>query len=265
MSVPALALPSQQSIKIRLREPKISDCFDNCDNNDRHSEKITTQFLNLFQLPDDKTDAGKWTGADRITALWWLFLEISADKTISFEYECNTCGEMHFADVDMKQLTHESKSLSVPPFIISTIHADGIEHEIKLKPLNGDDLQQLEVIRNALPENTDSIEYKKAYAELKVAVIVFQFELTKDDSFEKRVALVESMGVNTEFGDLVAQVTAMNETLRHGLRTYTDEVGIMSIVSMPIKPYCQKDKTEGEIAYQRLLMPFRGQLFIPTI
>lgn len=96
MQIPAFPLPSNMTKTVNFRVPTVEDGMMFCELDESNEEASTTQFLNHLQdgAKGDFSDSGAWTGEDRRTALWWIFMSTSELGTIPFSYDCSHCGKL---------------------------------------------------------------------------------------------------------------------------------------------------------------------------
>jgi hypothetical protein len=268
MTIPILKLPSS-GMAITFREATVEDCLAYCDVNDALDELTTTTYLNSIQVGELK-DSALWTAEDRRTALWWIFVTTSKDTTIAYEYPCGHCGEAHTQLVDFVDLDDEALTLKGKPYIKDSVAFNGIAHDILLHPYNGLAMMSMEQAANELEElEAGSMEHKKAAARLKVLEVAHAFDFVYGDreefeeELEVKLAAIHSMSRINEFDELVTAVIAAKEKLKHGLNSaFVD--GRVSLISPPLS--CEtKTDDKGEALQSRLLIPFLGAVFIPTI
>jgi hypothetical protein len=268
MPIPTIKLPSSGKA-VTFREATIEDCLNYCDVNDALDELITTEYLNSVQV-GEKSDSALWTAEDRRLALWWIFVTTSKDTTIAYEYPCGHCGETHLQAVDLVDLDDEATSLKIKPYLDDRILFDDKIRLVRFHPYNGLAMMNMEQAANELDELEDGTnEHKRAAARLKVLEVAhaFDFTDTEPSDFDAELAIkleaISSMKRTTEFPDLVAAAIAAREKLRHGLNC-THENGRVSLVSPELQ--CEnKTGEKGEALHSRLLIPFRGAVFIPTV
>ena len=264
MPIADFPLPSQPDKVIRFRDPTVADSMKFADVGVAFEERTTTEYLNTLQT-GAVLDSRFWTAADRRTALWWIYIFSKDDPFITASYECAHCGEMHFYDCDMRLLDEEATVLSRKPSIDVTLSAAGEEYEWQIVPLDGRAMENLEVMRGRLPEDTASQEYANAMAQLRLWEMVYQTRLFYDIDLEydaaanKRYDLINRMHLSKEFPLLVARIRQAQDVLKHGLNIqFTD--GLANLL-LPPHP-CQNDKEAGTRA-TRLLLHFRNSYFMP--
>lgn len=267
MKKTSLKLPSNQKL-IHFREPTVEDCLNFCDLNEALDESSTTLYLNTIQDGDVQNSA-EWTAQDRRLAIWWNFVTTSPDITINYEYPCAHCGETHSQLIDLADLDDEAQSLTVKPYIDDKILIDSVEHKIRLHPYNGYAMEHMEEVRNLRDSfDKNSPEYKKNHAELKVLEVIHSFDFRDDNSddfkteLERKQSAVRQMSRINEFPALVAATIAAQEKLAHGLNTVFVD-GQALVVSPPMP--CERDYKGEAAPTSRLLLPFQGSAFIPTI
>lgn len=264
-TIPAIKLPSSGR-SIQFREATVEDCLTYCDISDDFDEAMTTQYLNSVQV-GEVCDSRKWTADDRRLALWWIFVTSSKDTVIAYEYPCEHCGENHLYGLDMVDLDDEATSLSVSPHIDGTILSDGEEFKVQFHPYLGDAMVSMEQARLDIKHlDPDSAAAKRAKARLKLLELAHAFDLVEhapEDALGFKMGLIAKMSRVNELPELTAAVLSAHEKLKHGLNTqYRD--GQAFIVS-PAIPCPNKQDGKGEAMHSRLLIPFRGSAFIPTV
>lgn len=260
-------LPSNQDIEIVFREPTVKDCLDFCSIDESQPEKAITQFLNQLSGEESR----HWTRQDRITALWWIFINTSADTTLAFEYLCQYCNKKHIAMVDLVDLGAEATSLVIPAFIDDEIQFSGVKHKIRIYPFSGYVAERLDSYWQALPNSALSVvDRKKLTAEIKLAELAYSFSFYDQSGdlpesvlvhFDEKFKAIGDMSRLNELPELISAIEAANKLLEHGLK-YTYVNGIYQLLTSDLTA-C--DDKEGVNHTLRLLIPFRPENFIPEI
>ncbi|MFG0449429.1 MULTISPECIES: hypothetical protein [Shewanella] len=266
MAIPVFMLPSNKKITVQFREPTIEDCIEFSGLNEALSERSATQYLNLIQI-GQVNDSATWTAQDRIAALWWVFVCISPDTLIPFQYTCSDCGEKHVVDIDLMDLDDESITLNCPPFIKKKLSIAGKEQELMLHHPNGramEHMEQQKLILSTLEPG--SREHSIENAKLRVFSVAHSFSLPGEDgdfdtALENKMALINKMSRTSEYQDLVIATEAAKEALKHGLNCSVIDGEVF--INSPVI-YCE-NKPEGQATPRRLLFPFHSQHFIPAV
>ncbi|EMX0767124.1 hypothetical protein AAHD26_003418 [Citrobacter freundii] len=262
MKIPDFPLPSQPRTEIHFRMPTVDDAMLYSDSLPDQEEATTTKYLNAMQA-GEVNDSALWTAQDRRTALWWIYINSRTDTVTTYPYSCQHCGETHFYDFDLRELSENAELLTEVPERRVTVPVQGVPTEWTLKPLDGRGICMLEKLRFMLPEETDP-EYKNAERRMRLAEIALNTALDDDpDDYEaaanRRYDLIATMATDTEFVPLVAKIHLMQRELRHGLDV-SIERGVVSLVLPPHS--CEAEGKEGKAT--RLLVPFRNSSFIPN-
>lgn len=279
--IPAIKLPSSGK-SIKFREATVDDCLSYCDLNESFDEMMTTEYLNSIQ-EGELSDSALWTAQDRRTAIWWIFICTSKDTTIGYEYQCQHCGGSHVQLVDLVDLDDEATSLTIKPYIDDEMAFKGKYRDIRFHPYNGLAMAHMEMARIERDNYAQgTAEHIKATAKLKILEVAHSFDFqdskpkwydfigTKkereksfEESLQEKLDVIASMSRVNEFPLLVAAAKAAQEKLAHGLNiSFVD--GQAHVVS-PALPCETKVDGKGEAMQTRLLIPFRGSVFIPTL
>lgn len=265
MSIADFPLPSRPECIIRFRDPTVADSMKFSDASPAFEERTTTEYLNTLQM-GSVSDSRNWTAADRRTALWWIYIFSKDDPVITASYECGHCGEIHYYDCDMRMLDAEATILDRKPFIEVSIPAGGVEYEWQIVPLDGQAMENLEIMRGRMPTDTSTQEYRDALAQLRLWVLVYQtrlfydIDLDYDTAANKRYDLINSMHISGEFPLLAARIKQAQDVLKHGINVQFQD-GEANLLLPPHA--CQsKGKEEGG-RFTRLLLGFRNHYFMP--
>lgn len=262
-------LPSNPSKKIQFRAPTVDDCLDFCDLRPELEESCATDYLRQLQVGKEISDPAEWTAQDRITALWWIYINISDDTTLVYRYECAHCGQAHVATVDLVDLDDQALSLTRPPFVEGKVYHGGEEYSARFVPLDGYAMMDLEQKRLELLD-ADEQTTARIKAQLKVMEVVHSFrldahkDLTREEATAARMEMVKSMDASMEYRPLVANCLLAANELEHGLACEIED-GDLSLISPPL--HCEEHKeAEGDEARATiLLLRFRPHYFIPEV
>lgn len=267
-NIPAFSRPSEPAKIIQFRAPTVGDSLDFCGLRPELEEKATTAYLRQLQV-GEVSDPELWTAQDRRTALWWIFMAITDDTTLSYSYPCAHCGETHHVDVDLVELDDQLTALDVPPYITGEILVGGEALAARFHPLDGRAVTHLEELRMSLA-GADEAQTARIRAELKVMETVHAFtldshqDMTWQDALAAKTALVMAMERDREYAPLVAQCILAAQELHHGLNTeiHDGEVFVLS----PPQPCESAQYQEGDVRPATVLeMRFRGDYFIPAV
>lgn len=270
MKIPVFPLPSRPGTRITFRMPTVDDAIYFCKSTETTEERDTTEYLNMLQEQSNLSDSRRWTASDRRTALWWIFVNSRADTVIDFGYTCQHCGEEHWYNCDVFQLTSDLTVLTTQPYKEVTIPVDGKPFEWSLTPLDGYAMERLEIMRATLPPTSKTDEYKTALTQLRKWELVYQSKLVYDlepdfdKSAQTRFDLIGKMAVGTELLELVREVKIMQHELHHGLLVRFDK-GESDLVLPAHECPSEKYKESAERPTTRLLTRFRNSLFIPNL
>lgn len=260
-------LPSNPSKKITFRAPTVDDCLSFCDLRPELEQACSTDYLRQLQEGEVSDPAG-WTAQDRITALWWIYVSITENTTVTYRYECSHCGQIHEAVIDLVDLDDMALSLARPPFVAGVVAVNGKELPAKFVPLDGFAMMELEEKRLEL-DGASEADAKRIKAQIKVLEVVHSFRLdehkdmAREDAAAARMKLVCAMDAATEYRPLVAKCMLAANELQHGLATEISD-GEILLISPALR--CESHEgEEGEAPATSLLMRFRGINFIPEI
>lgn len=268
--IPVFPLPSRPTHKVTFRAPTVEDAIYFCKSTEATEERDTTEYLNMLQPDETRSDSRNWTANDRRTALWWIFINSRADAIIDFGYTCSHCGDEHWHNCDMYKLMENLEVLAQQPHMEATLNVQGKPYDWLLCPLDGSAMERLEMLRSALPPTSMKDKYRDAITDLRMWEITYQTRLFYDlePDYDKsaltRYQLIKSMDVGTEFLQLAAHVKVMQLELRHGLDIRLDK-GESMLVLPPHPCSSDKFKEAAERPTTRLLSRFRNSLFIPNI
>ncbi|MEC6832955.1 hypothetical protein VXS06_14405 [Photobacterium toruni] len=277
--VPAFPLPSNINKVINFRVPTVRDCMMVADLNPEMDEAAATVFLNNQQDKEKQGgviyDALEWTGEDRRTALWWIYIATHEDTKLAYKFVIN--GEDRYIDIDLKDLDNTATTLSIVPKVPITFKAGATEHTAIVKPLTGYALENIEVTALQRDQfDVDSVQYRKLSNKIAMQEIIYSLVIDGEDEAiktakkdnenisrsdieiaeEYRYQLIMNMPLEDNFRSLVAEIVAAKRKLQHGVLTsYMD--GVYSLVASV--------DLGGESGRQPLMFPFPSNTFIPTL
>lgn len=263
-------LPSDRKRKITFREPTVGDSLDYCDINPDMEEEAATQYLNQLQSNQPVVhDAALWSAQDRLAALWWIFVNVSTNTALQYEYPCAHCGDEHHAVIDLVELDATYQELKGKKFIPAELVAAGRHHKITLHPIDGRGITHLQALNVERKEAIDAGltgTIKRLDANIKMFELIHSFTLDKpagadwDAQLEEKFTLICSMNKDRELAPLVARAELVQRQQRHGLLSHVNN-GRLSLVSTP--QLCPKAKEEGHAT--AFLLGFRITDFIAEI
>lgn len=273
MQIAPFPLPSCISKVIYFRVPTVGDALAFSDLNEEQEEMHTTQYLNQLQdmsKQDGKVhDSAEWTGQDRRTALWWIFISTRENPEITISYECDHCQETHYIDIDAYALAETSSAKKELPKHEFDARIDGrVIRGIKVHPLLGKACEELEMYANAIKMHPEgSAERKLAELKLKICEVAHHVTLPgqpDDDkeALEFKTQLIQKMAVDTEFRSFFANVEQGIRLQQHGLLTRYANGQYMLVAK---HKNCSEAIKAGEDQSKLLLVPFRANEFIATL
>lgn len=269
MNISPFPLPSCLSTVIHFRVPTVEDAIEFSVFNSEFEEQVTTQYLNQMQDVEKQgglKDSALWTGEDRRTALWWIYIETHEDTSTTVSYECQLCKEEHFVDIDLASLHERSTVLQSRPSATISFHAKNKKIKgAKLAPINGRAAEALELIRVERDMHEEgTVEYRKLDMRMMLHEMAYVLSLPNEpkdetEAFEARLDMLKGMAVDTEFRSLAAKTEIEMRDMRHGLLTQYRDGRYMLVTE---RPNCEKQKEGGSSV---LLLPFRSHDFIPNL
>lgn len=263
INIPPFPLPSDISKEIRFRVPLVDDCMMLSDMDPEKDEAATTQFLNKIQDTENPNhvwyDSADWTGEDRRTALWWLYISTHNDKSLSFSYQVN--DETKVLDIDLTELGDTAITLSIKPEIPIEFTCGELSYTGHVVPLNGRALEQLEhlqILRRSFPDN--SLDYRKLSDKISIREAVYSLKIDGEpdnfsDALDYRYKIITSMPLDFCFRSFMAKMIDAKRKLTHGLLT-TYEDGIYYLVA-------SVELEEGK-GLEPFMFPFEHSAFLPT-
>ncbi|HFU2857326.1 TPA: hypothetical protein ACGQ50_000866 [Enterobacter cloacae] len=264
MQIPLYPLPSNPAKEIKFDMPTVQTAMAYCSVDASQEEQITTRYLNELQPQGEQwSDSAKWTAQDRRTALWWIFSNSRVDTILTSSYECKHCGDIHYVDVDMRELELTGVNTLEDTWEAFECTVKGKPYPFTIVPLNGHAMMHLESVRNQLPPE-DAPNWKEEWINLRLMEVAHQLQLPNEpadlmEAAKQRYELVTSMELDTEFKPLVAAIQLFNRRTAHGLAININK-GVTSLI---LPPHRCKAK-EGEAPLTPLHMPFRAVHFLPA-
>lgn len=260
IKIPTLNLPSGRG-KVIFRKSNVSDALEFSGSNPDFEEKLATEYLNALIVEADDKNTLNWTAEDRMTALWFIYINTMPQSTIAYRYQCKHCGNEHIEDVDLTMLDDEITQLDELPTIKSNAKFNGRSIEFFIKPLNGRAMEDLELLSIGLDELEEQQAVKQRNI-IQLTSYAHRISFTDEPeeflkAFDLRVERIKSMS----FDEYVRFVVILNnhvDDLRHGLHTNMFD-GQLSLVSPPLA--CQVKESLST----RLNMRFRSGNFIPAL
>ncbi len=267
MNVPPFPLPSCLSEVVHFRVPTVDDAMLFAELDESQEEAATTQFLNHVQNLEKQgqvNDSAKWTGEDRRTALWWIFIATQDNPTTTVSYPCEHCDGVHYVDVHLPDLADRSTVLLKKPQEVIECDVKGqLIQGIKVTPLNGESCEAIELLRNIRDSfDSDSLDYRKANREMMLTELAHTLTFPDEpleEAIDYRIDQIRSMAIDTEFRSLCAKVEIALRSMRHGLLTQYHEGRYMLVADRT--PCEQEEGDESKL----LLLPFRNNDFIPSL
>lgn len=265
MNIPDFPLPSDPNTIIKFRTPTVSDCMSFVDLDPDFEEQVTTQYLNQIQV-GELNDSGNWTGEDRRTALWWIFISTKEDRTLAFSYLCPHCGETHYPTIDMTTLGETAVSIDGLPYRKISFHVGEQIQNATVHPLTGFSLEHLEKLRNWRDSLATGTKEKRHVAnKLSFYELLHSFDLDgqpadQNEALEYKKKIIDGMEVDTEFYPFAAKVEKALREMTHGILTKYDDAGYLILANR--KACCEKE--EKDRMYP-ILLPFRAFSFLPKL
>lgn len=271
-------LPSDPSVKVRLREATVAEAIDFSSIDPDCEEEATSLFLEKVQEKETYSDPRQWTGEDRRYALFMYYVHASTYPTIPLSYECSICGKQHTQDINLKSILDDYTPIKGNKFR-EFVHEG---HNVTVRPLTGADLEDLEKFRydllaaeERLEENRpkmDSMSIKRMEAAIRakrtrmamyrVICCVDMRWLDENGTPRSRRQKVEdyikAMSAK-DFEQFMEKVEKALQELRHGLRTiYMSGRVVLEIPDVK----CDEQPEQPGVM---LHFPFRFVSVIPTI
>lgn len=273
MLVPPFPLPSNIKKVVYFRVPTVDDALTFAELSPEQEEMNTTQYLNQIQDTSkqggETFDSALWTGEDRRTALWWIFISTREYPEITVSYHCEHCQEDHYVDINAHTLADTSTAFDVLPEHTFDARVGGrLVKGVSVTPLNGKSCELLEMTAEGVksyPENTK--ERKQAEFSFKLSQVAHQvtFPDQPDDeklAYQYKIDQIRKMAVDTEFRSFFANVEIGIRKQQHGLLTRYSDGQYMLVAK---HDNCPVAIEKGEDHSKLLLVPFRANHFIATL
>jgi hypothetical protein len=273
MQVPPFPLPSNIKRVVYFRVPTVDDALTFAELSPEQEEMHTTQYLNQIQDTSKQSgeifDSANWTGEDRRTALWWIFVSTREYPEITVSYQCDHCKEDHYIDINAHTLANTSTAFDqLPEHKFDARVAGRLIKGIVVSPLNGKACEALEMAAEgvkAYPEG--SKERKQADFSFKLSQIAHQVTFPnqpedEQSAYQYKIEQIRKMAVDTEFRSFFANVEIGIRKQQHGLLTrYADGKYMLVAEHENCKVAVEKGEDQGKL----LLVPFRANDFIATL
>jgi len=234
--------PADLSKTIHLREATVQEAFTFSGLNPESDEVLLTAFLDAIQEPEKHTDPKQWTAQTRLFALYWYGINTLDDTVKTYVYDCGHCGKKHSHKVDLKDFAAEVKGIEGKSFREVTIN----DQLIQVRPLTGEAMESLEVLRlglsaeedangNAIELTEDQINQNRVVrAQLRFKRILLSINFPNDlePNIEKRDKAKETTVASMAFSDyekLVNSVDNLQGSMDHGLPAIINNEGELSI------------------------------------
>ena len=274
MKIPAFQLPSNPKKIINFRTPTVQDALNFCELNPSLDESSTTSYLNDLQdikAGESNHDSGYWTGEDRRTALWWIFISSQTDTTVTYSTICSHCKGTVYHDINLVDLGGNAVILQKEPKKEIKFESNNQSYSAVIKPLTGYALEHIEQLRIIRNECKTEKEKRKLSNEMAITELAHSLNDVTDqpkgnnESFEYKKQLISSMAMDSEFRPLIAMVELSLREMRHGLLTKYMDGTFHLICSVDGCP-CNKNESEAQEGNSLLLLlPFRSFDFISTL
>lgn len=267
MHIPEFLLPSDMSQRIRFRMPTVGDAITYSGHDPDNEQAAISEYLDALQT-GPVTTCRKWTDADRLTALWWVFIHSRIDPVMSFGYECDHCGEDHTFDLDLRDLGDDIHIIDGKScFEDVEISVQGKPHIWRIQHLTGEAMELLEGLKNGLPDVGEP-GYQLNLMDFRLWEMVFQCELNDEIETDytrradKRYELLRSMDIESEFRVLAACIKLLRDTTRHGLPVTTDKGVTRIAIKSHMCPHTQA-KEAAEQRFTPMLLRFHPSGIVP--
>lgn len=273
MQIPPFPRPSNMTDVVHFRVPNVSDALAFCNLSEEQEEMHTTQYLNQIQDKEKQggvvKDSALWTGEDRRTALWWVFIATHRLPEVTVSYFCQHCQDDHYINVNLPDLADTATALkSIPEHTFDAHIAGEVIKGVKVHPLTGLGCENVEMMRSKmLAHDEGTPEYKLAQHQLHITeianAVTFPDEPSEiQDAVDYKVSKLLSMALDTEFRSFVANVESGLRKQRHGLMMRYENGRYMLVAE---HDNCDKAIENGEGQSKLLLIPFRANDFIATL
>jgi len=255
--IPEFPQPSNAKNKIYLRAATVKQARGFSDVVEEHSERITTEFLNVVQVPEFFTDSAEWTEGDRITALYWYHVHTAKDTFVSIPYHCEFCDKDHSNYFDTRLLAEPFQNLQGKAYR----ETDVLGRKLTFEPLTGADLDAIQEIKRDLPMGA-RVEDEMAFERL---VRAFHFTGLSSKTLEDRIEWVQGLEIS-DYWELLEVFLQTQDSMKHGVR-YKYKTGDVCFIVPPHHCINKHELAESakEGAVTQLLWPFLCGDFIPTL
>lgn len=238
-------------------------------------ELTTTEFLDRLQDKERYRDGQikpsiDWTGEDRRTALFYIFISTRTDTVIGQEYTCKHCGKPHRRKLDLLDLG--VNFFDAQRSMIDKVQFNKGDEVIDgyIVPLRGHAVEHLEELRNARDDHEeDSREWNIAHVDLRLYEVAYGLKLKGEDKAltereraDSRFKMLLQIDPEKEFKKLRAKVQLTWAEMRHGLYSEYMEGEIKIRTTEHICPN-HNGQEGGDIKSTLLLMPFHYKYFLP--
>lgn len=235
-------------------------------------EEMTTQYLNLLQVADSYddgqiSDSALWTGQDRRTALYWIYINTRENTVITQKHSCQHCEQDHTRQFDLRELVE--MMISSDEVMRRDIGIDGVK-EGYIQPLRGAALTHIEEIKNERDmAEEDSPQWCLLHVDLRLYELAWSLVFKDDDlslslreQAQARFEYISTLNPETTYKRLAAKTRETLESFNHGLANEYHE-GEFQLIT-PIFT-CPNFEEEEEPRKTVLLLPFWSNNFLPSI
>lgn len=236
-------------------------------------EELATQFLNSMQVAEmyqegEVSDSALWTGQDRRTALYWIYINTRENTVITQKHHCQHCDKPHTRQFDLKELV--PMMISNDEVMRLDIAIDGVKAGY-IQPLRGNALVHIEEIKNERDMfEEDSPEWCLLHVDLRLYEIAWSLVFEADDRLlslreqaKARFDYISTLNPETTYKKLAAKTRAALEDFGHGLMSEY-RAGEFQLVT-PLFTCPESEKGEGEPKQTVLLLPFWSNNFLPSL
>ena len=271
-------IPSNPNVKVVLREATVAEAIDFSSIDPECEEEATSVFLDKVQEKGTYSNPRDWTGEDRRYALFMYYVHTSRFRAIPLRYECSLCGKEHVQDIELASILNDYTPMNGDAFREFPLNG----HNVRVHPLTGADLEDIEKYRYDLLLAEESLEEARAklssmeiksreaeirakqvrMAMLRVICCIDMPYLDPNGTPRSRRAAVENvlLGMEAEpFREFMQRVDDAVIEMRHGLRTTYVQGRIMLEI-----PDVRCDNNP-ELPGVLLRYPFRFGEVIPTL
>lgn len=267
-NIPDLIDPANPERIIKLREATTQQALKFSGLNPKMEEASLTAFLNEIQDPATASNAQEWTAQTRNLALFWYAIQTLEDAKTTADYRCENCGEWHSYRYDLRNIAGTYKTIEGKGFREITFN----DELIRISPLLGADMENLEEARLGLEEGEALTEEQEKHNRELLAHIRFRFLVLSIDyphdtttDVDERFKRKESklLALTQRQREYVTEAVYQAQAdMEHGLAIHISEEGEqhLDVGSHP----CPNVK-EGEAFATTLRVPFRNYAVIPVL